>query len=259
MQKVIPLKRFGQNYLHDKNIIKKIVSELNPSPEDFIIEIGSGHGALTEYIYKRTKNFIAVEIDNRVIDVLEKKIPGIKIVNSDFLSINLSDLIIQKQIRIVGNIPYNLTAPIIFKLIRESQWITDVVLMVQYEVAKRMIAVKGTKDYAILTVLLKYFSDTEFCFKVSRNAFYPKPNVNSAVVHIKLKQLAITEEDRELMINIVKACFGNRRKTLKNSLGNSIFKEVDFSGSGIDLSRRAEQLDTKDFVVLMEHARNQFT
>ncbi len=129
--------------------------------------------------------------------------------------------------------------------------------MVQNEVAKRMTAKKGSKDYGILTVLLNYFTDTRVCFKVSPNAFYPKPKVTSAVAHLRFKELSISKEKREMFISIVKACFGNRRKTLKNSLSNSIFKELNFSGSGIDLSLRAEQLDVKDFLVLTEFALNQ--
>lgn len=259
MQKVIPLKRFGQNYLHDKNIIEKIIHELNPQADDIIVEIGPGLGAITEFIYGKTKNFFVVEIDKRVIAELKRKFSELQIISADFLKINTSDFIIpgKKKIRVVGNIPYNRTASIMFKIIRESGWIKDAVFMVQYEVAKRITASKGTKDYGILTVLLNYFADVKFCFKVSHNVFHPVPNVNSAVVHIKLKNLKITTEEREIMINMVKACFGNRRKTLKNSLSNSIFKELNFSGIGIDLSKRAEQLEAEDFVKLTKYARNQ--
>ena len=259
MQKVKPLKRFGQNYLHDKNIIKKIVREINPLPDDTILEIGPGRGALTELIYGKTENFIAVEIDSRVIEDLQSKFPGLQLIQEDFLKVDISTIIDsnKKKLRIIGNIPYNLTSSIIFKTIRNSDLIEDAVLMVQNEVAKRMTAKKGSKDYGILTVLLKYFTDTQACFKVSPNAFYPKPKVTSAVVHLRFKEISISKEKREMFISIVKACFGNRRKTLKNSLSNSIFKELNFSNSGIDLSLRAEQLDVKDFLVLTEFALNQ--
>jgi 16S rRNA (adenine1518-N6/adenine1519-N6)-dimethyltransferase len=258
MQKVKPLKRFGQNYLHDKNIIKKIINEIAPQPEDTVLEIGPGRGALTELIYGKVKNFIAVEIDTRVIDDLQSRYPDLQLIQKDFLKTDPNTLFDsnKKKLRIIGNIPYNLTSPIIFKTIRNSGFIEDAVLMVQHEVAKRMTASKGTKDYGILTVLLNYFTNTDLCFKVSPNAFYPKPKVTSAVVHLRLKDLNITQENREMFIRIVKACFGNRRKTLKNSLSNSIFKELNFSDSGIDLSLRAEQLDVKDFLVLTEFALN---
>jgi 16S rRNA (adenine1518-N6/adenine1519-N6)-dimethyltransferase len=259
MQKVKPLKRFGQNYLHDKNIIKKIVGEINPLPDDTIMEIGPGRGALTELIYDKTENFIAVEIDTRVIEELQSKFPGLQLIQKDFLKVDISTIYDsnKKKLRIIGNIPYNLTSSIIFKAIRNSEMIEDAVLMVQNEVAKRMTAKQGSKDYGILTVLLNYFTDTQVCFKVSPNAFYPKPKVTSAVVHLRFKELSISKEKREMFISIVKACFGNRRKTLKNSLSNSIFKELNFSNSGIDLSLRAEQLDVKDFLVLTEFALNQ--
>ncbi len=259
MQKVKPLKRFGQNYLHDKNIIRKIVGEINPQQDDTILEIGPGRGALTDLIYGKTENFIAVEIDTRVIENLQLKFPGMQLIQNDFLKVDLKTIydLNNEKLRIIGNIPYNLTSPIIFKTIRNAKFIEDAVLMVQNEVAKRMTATKGTKDYGILTVLLNYFTDTRVCFKVSPNAFYPKPKVTSAVVHLRLNELNVSKEKKEMFISIVKACFGNRRKTLKNSLSNSIFEGLNFSDSGIDLSLRAEQLDVKDFLVLTEFALNQ--
>ena len=259
MQKVKPLKRFGQNYLHDKNIIKKIVGEINPQPDDTILEIGPGRGALTELIYGKTENFIAVEIDTRVIEDLQSKFPDLQLMQKDFLKVDLSTVIDsnKKKLRVIGNIPYNLTSSIVFKTIRNAELIEDAILMVQNEVAKRMTAKKGSKDYGILTVLLNYFTDTQTCFKVSPNAFYPKPKVTSALVHIRLKELSISKEIRQMFINVVKACFGNRRKTLKNSLSNSIFKELNFSNSGINLALRAEQLDVEDFLGLTDFVLNQ--
>ena len=122
--------------------------------------------------------------------------------------------------------------------------------MVQLEVAKRMSADRGTKDYGILAVVLKYFSETKLCFKISPNVFHPKPKVFSALVHINFKEITYPEEEQKLFIKIVKASFGNRRKILKNSLSNSIFHEIDFSNSGIDMSLRAENLNVDDFITL---------
>jgi len=259
MQNVKPLKRFGQNFLHDKNILIKIVKEIDPKPDDTIVEIGPGRGALTEHIYDKVNNFIAVEIDKRVIDDLSLRFPGLQLIQADFLKMDLDSVYKskEKRIRIIGNIPYNITSPIIFKAIKNTNLIDDVVLMVQEEVAKRMIANKGSKDYGILAVILKYFSETKLCFKVSPNAFYPKPKVTSAIVHIKLKKLNIGKSEQQTFINIVKASFGNRRKKLKNSLSNSIFKEINFTGADIDLSLRAEQLDVNDFLKLTNFARDQ--
>ena len=259
MDLVKPLKRFGQNYLKDTNILKKIVDEVNPKRGDNILEIGPGRGALTKELLKRIDQITAVEIDKRVIEDLTEKFPQLKIVEGDFLSLDLNEFTDEnkKKLRVAGNIPYNLTSSILFKLIEKNELVNDAILMVQYEVAKRMTAQKGTKDYGILALLINYFTETKICFKVSPNVFYPKPKVFSAVVHIIFKKPDFTKEEQKFFIKIVKAAFGKRRKTLKNSLSNSIFKEFDFSDSGIDLSLRAEQLDMKDFVTLTNFVVNQ--
>ncbi len=252
-----PLKRFGQNYLVDKNILSKIANEINPAENEWIVEIGPGQGALTRFLYEKTKNIIAVEIDKRVVENLSRDLCKIKILNEDFLELNLAEISEQvgSKLRIAGNIPYNLTSPILFKLFNNLDNITDAVLMVQYEVALRMNGKKGTKDYGILAVVLNYFARVELCFKVSPNVFYPRPNVNSAIVHLHFNTDLSDNNFNALFIQTVKACFGNRRKTLKNSLNNSIFGRLDFTDCGIDLSLRAEQLDLKEFIHLTEFIR----
>ncbi len=258
MEKVKPLKRFGQNYLTDNNILAKIVREINPAGGDFIIEVGPGMGALTSKLTETDAEIAAVEIDKRVKEDLAEKYPTVKFYNEDFLKTDLLNFYsdARRKLRIAGNIPYNLTSPIIFKLIEENEIINDAVLMVQYEVAKRITSDPGTKEYGILSVLLGYFAEVKFCFKVSPNVFYPKPKVFSAVIHIFMKDLAISDELKKRFIEIVKASFGKRRKTLKNSLGDSIFRDINFSGSGIDLSLRAEQLNLKDFENLALYTLN---
>ena len=258
MNRVLPLKRFGQNYLQDQNIIRKIISEIDPKNNDKIIEIGPGQGALTQHLFTNSCDFSAVEIDKRVIDDLSNRFAGIDLIQQDFLEINLSDFVIDnKKIRIVGNIPYNITSPILFKLFDNSRIVNDAVFMVQLEVAKRMTAKIGSKDYGILAVLLNYFGTTELSFKVSRNVFFPRPNVDSAIVHIFFDNNRTNTDFNSTFKSIVKSSFGNRRKTLKNSLSNSIFASVDFSGSGIDLSLRAEQLNVDDFIKLAEFTLKQ--
>jgi 16S rRNA (adenine1518-N6/adenine1519-N6)-dimethyltransferase len=253
-----PKKRFGQNFLQDENILNKIVKEINPQPDDVIIEIGPGYGALTQKLFSATENLTAVEIDKNLAEELKSKFPKLQLINNDFLKIDLSELTSQgKKLRIVGNIPYNITSPILFKLIENNKLINDAVFMVQLEVAKRMTAKKDTKDYGILAVVLKYFTETELCFKISSNVFYPKPKVFSALVHIRFKEIKQSTEEQKLFIEIVKAAFGNRRKILKNSFSNSIFHEIDFSNSGVDLSLRAENLDVDDFIKLADHVRKQ--
>ncbi|MCX8105883.1 MAG: 16S rRNA (adenine(1518)-N(6)/adenine(1519)-N(6))-dimethyltransferase RsmA [Ignavibacterium album] len=254
---VKPLKRLGQNFLKDKNILRKIYEFINPQEGERIIEIGPGEGALTEFLISSRAEVIAIEIDKRVIEHLQSSFPDIKIINQDFLEVDLTQFH-SSDLRIVGNIPYNITSPIIFKLIENHNLIRDAIFMVQYEVAKRITAKKGSKDYGILSVLLSYFAETELCFKVSPNVFYPKPKVFSAVVKIKFKK-NIDESLKKTFIQIVKAAFGNRRKTLKNSLSNSIFAQLNFSGCEVDLSLRAEQLDLSDFIKLAEFARENFS
>jgi len=249
-----PKKRFGQNFLQDENILNKIVKEINPQPDDHIIEIGPGYGALTQKLISSTENLIAIEIDNDLAKNLIEKYPQLQLINEDFLERDLSRLTSQgNKLRIVGNIPFNITSPILFKLIQNNKLVKDAVFMVQLEVAKRMTADRGTKDYGILAVVLKYFTDTKLCFKISPNVFYPKPKVFSGLVHINFKELQQSEEEQKIFIEIVKASFGNRRKILKNSLSNSIFSEIDFSNSGIDLSLRAENLIVDDFMKLTKY------
>ena len=252
-----PRKRFGQNFLQDENILKKIVREINPQSDDLIIEIGPGYGALTKKLLSSTKNLIAVEIDRKLADNLKENFPVLHLINQDFLDSEFRTLSTkEKKLRIVGNIPYNITSPILFKLIENNNLIKDAVFMVQLEVAKRMTSDRGTKDYGILSVLLKYFTNTILCFKISPNVFFPKPKVHSALVHIHFRNMRASKEFQQTLIQVVKAAFGNRRKTLKNSLSNSIFAANNFSDSGIDLSLRAEQLEVEDFIKLTKTILN---
>lgn len=247
-----PIKRFGQHFLKDPNILNKIVKEINPQSNDYILEIGPGYGALTEKLFPLTKNFTAIEIDRNAAQHLRDKIKDINLIEGDFLEVELGKLICNQsqKLRIAGNIPYNLTSPILFRLFEHNSIVKDAVLMVQHEVARRITANKNRKDYGILSVLTSFFTESKFCFKISPNVFYPKPKVHSALIHLYFKDLVITDDRKKLFIKIVKAAFGKRRKILKNSLSNSIFNKVDFTGSGIDLSLRAENLSVQDFEIL---------
>ena len=259
MNPKFPIKRFGQNYLRDANIIHKIVSEISPKADDLIVEIGPGEGALTALLLEKTKKLIAVEIDKRNVEMLSLKFPELNLISGDFLNIRLKDFIHEhgKKLRIIGNIPYNLTSPIIFKLIENKDIIQDSILMIQHEVAQRIIAKPGNKDYGILSVIVQNFADVKLCFKVSPNVFYPRPKVFSAVIHLKFKENLISEYENDIFIKIVKAAFGNRRKMLYNSLKNSIFGHLNFKNSGIDLSLRAEMLSIEDFITLTKFASRQ--
>lgn len=249
-----PLKRFGQNYLVDQNIVKKIISEFEPKEADQIIEIGPGRGVLTRYLAETNANVNAVEIDRRVIEDLRERFLSIKFINEDFLKTDLQKLISNKKLRIIGNIPYNITSPILFKLIDDLEVLLDAMFMVQYEVAKRIISKPRTKDYGILAVVLQKFFDVKFCFKVPSTVFYPKPKVDSAIIHLIPKSI-FASFDKKLFINIVKASFGNRRKNLKNSLSNSIFRTYDLAAFPVDLKKRAEELDISDYQKIYEYLK----
>lgn len=192
----------------------------------------------------------AIEIDTRVIEDLESRFPNLRIYNKDFLKCDLLELSEGKKLKVIGNIPYNITSPIVFRLLESRNIVSEAVLMVQDEVAKRMVAKRGTKDYGILSILLDYFSTPRYCFKISPNVFYPRPKVNSAVVHFYFNKSLDSKPSDKIFIQTVKAAFGNRRKTLKNSLSNSIFSGINFDNIEIDLSKRAEELDTDSFKYL---------
>jgi len=253
MPKLQPLKRFGQNYLVDKNIIQKIVREFNPQKTDTVIEIGPGQGALTSELMHHAGKLYAVE---RVVESLALGFPVVTVINQDFLKLDLNSLFTDVPLRIIGNIPYNITSPILFKLIENRSIISDAILMVQLEVAKRITAKEKSDDYGILGVLLNYFADTKLCFKISPNVFYPKPKVESAIIHLDFTKILPDDVDDKLFIQVVKAAFGNRRKKLKNSLGNSIFSDIVFDEVDFDLSRRAEELTIMEFVELTHIIKN---
>ncbi|MHB8930896.1 MAG: 16S rRNA (adenine(1518)-N(6)/adenine(1519)-N(6))-dimethyltransferase RsmA [Melioribacteraceae bacterium] len=245
-----PLKRFGQNYLVDKNIILKIVSEFAPGTNDVVIEIGPGTGSLTAELNSKVKKLYAVEIDKRVVESLALSFPSAHVINHDFIKLDLNKFSDEKPLRIIGNIPYNITSPILFKLIENRPLIKDAMMMVQLEVAKRITAEEKSDDYGILGVLLNFFADTKICFKIPPTVFYPKPKVDSAIIHLDFSKELPLDLDFKLFIQVVKAAFGNRRKKLKNSLGNSIFADVKIDSDEFDTSRRAEELTIIEFVDL---------
>lgn len=259
MNKIIPKKKFGQNFLIDLNILRKIINLIDITPNDSIIEIGPGLGALTEHIIGKCKFYCGVEIDKRAVEALKEKYSNINIIHGDFLKSDLQELASysREKLRIIGNIPYNITSPILFKLINDRKFIKDSIIMTQLEVAQRMTAKIGTKDYGILAVTLGLFCKTKLCFKISPNAFYPKPKVQSAIVKIEFNDLSrLCSIDYGVFIQVVKASFGNRRKILKNSLNNSIFAKYNFSDCTIDLTRRAEQLSVSDFIKLTQYIQS---
>lgn len=253
-----PLKKYGQNYLVDNNIIDKIINEFDIVKNETVLEIGPGEGALTGRLTLLTSRFTIIEIDKRKIEFLKEKYPYAKIINDDFLKIDLSKIYGEEKVNIIGNIPYNITSPILYKLVENRKNIKQALLMVQYEVAKKITAEKDTKDYGILNVILNYFCGIKYCFKISPNVFFPKPKVNSAIIKLDFTKEINNEIDDNLFIQIVKSSFGNRRKNLKNSLTNSIFGNYDFSSVEHLLKLRAEQLSLNDFITLTRIAQENY-
>ncbi len=241
-------KSLGQNFLTDPNILRKIFEEISPQKGETIIEIGAGHGALTSLLAQSEAEIFSFEIDKQLFQEVKAKFPNVKFFNEDFLNFSLKDFH-KEDFRIVGNIPYHITSPIIFKMIESVDIIKDSVLLIQKEVAQRIVAKPNSKEYGILSVLLGYFTNTKIAFHVSPNVFFPKPKVYSSVIHISFKKER-EKIDEKLFVKIVKAAFNHRRKTLKNSLLNSIFKDCNLKNLELDLNKRAEELTVEDYVNL---------
>jgi len=239
--------------LQDKNVIRKFVDILSPFDQKTILEIGPGTGSITAELYGKCKELSIIDIDERVIEPLKENYPKINVISGDILKLDFEKLNRGESFCVIGNIPFKITSSIIFKLIENIDLIDEAVFIIQNEVAKRITSKIGDKDYGILAVILGYISTVQYCFKISAGVFYPKPKVDSAAIHIKFNRT--TDRDISHFIKIVKASFGNRRKTLKNSLSNSIFRGYDFSKITIDLSRRAETLSIAEFVELSNNLK----
>ena len=244
-----PKKSLGQNYLTDENICRNIVKAFNIQSDDYVVEVGAGQGAITKYILDQTENVIAVEYDTGNSNILKEKFPELEIINEDILTLSLADIVRKKdldqKLRVIGNIPYNITSPLLFKLIENRHIVSDAQFMIQEEVAKRLTAKPSTKDYGILAVFTQVYTQPKLLFKVSRNCFYPKPRVDSRIISLKFTDELISQiKDERFFRNFVRAAFSTRRKTLRNSLKN-IFIYVNKMKINFDFDRRAESLSVK--------------
>ena len=246
-----PKKSLGQNYLTDDNICRNIINSFNIHKDDFVLEIGPGRGAITKYILEKTKNVIAIELDTGNCALLGEKFPGLEILNKDFLKTDLENIKKsqhESKIRVIGNIPYNITTEIIFKLIDSRILINDAQIMVQEEVAQRLVASPNSKEYGIPSVFVQIFTKPKLIFKVSRNCFYPKPRVDSRIIHFDFdNRLQDKIKDIDFFKKFVKAAFGNRRKTLRNSLKKL---ELNLESVDFDFGKRAESLSIDEFIEL---------
>jgi 16S rRNA (adenine1518-N6/adenine1519-N6)-dimethyltransferase len=245
-----PKKSLGQNFLQDENILRNISDSLHLGENDVVIEIGSGQGALTKHLVAKPIRLIGIEIDKRAVNILRMNYgTRMEILNSDFLKVDLFDISsgYGKKLRIVGNIPYYLTSGIVFRLFDSHTVVSDATIMVQLEVARRLVALPGNKDYGILSVLTKFYTESEILFRVSRNCFFPRPDVDSAVVSMKFK-VVLPECDEKLMRSVVRETFGKRRKTLRNGLKSLGYDDGRLDDIRFDLRKRPEELSAEDFI-----------
>lgn len=247
-------KKFGQNFLQDKNIIKKIVDICNPDKEDLIIEIGPGAGALTEELVKKSK-VLAYEIDIDLKNHLLEKFSNndINFIFDDFLNRKISEDLTDysyKNIYVIANLPYYITTPIINKIIEENINVKKMVLMIQKEVGDRFSAKVGTREYSSITVFLNYFFDVKKEFVVSRNVFYPKPNVDSIILSFTKKEKSNKVLNEELFFKIVKDSFKQKRKTLKNNLKDYDFSKVEevLLKNNLPIDVRAENINIDTYI-----------
>lgn len=258
-------KKFGQNFITDKNLLNSIVAQAGVESGDIVIEIGCGAGTLTRAIAERAKKVIAFEIDTSLQPVLSKTLAGVEnaeVVFKDFLKVNLSEL--EKEIgeySVVANLPYYVTTPLIMKLLEESKSCKSLTVMVQEEVALRFCAKENTPDYGAITAVIALRARAEIIKKVPRTMFMPRPNVDSAVVKLTVEDGRIAVKDKELYKKVVHTAFLSRRKTLENNLVNffKITREQAqnlLTDCNVDLKARGETLSPQAFANLADELKN---
>ena len=245
-------KKWGQNFLADRNLLDKIVRTIDPKKSDSILEIGPGEGALTELIYPIVKEMVAIEIDPMLIEHLKNResLKGLNIVHGDVLLQDIENLSVKNLVRVIGNIPYNITSPIIFWLIEQLHFWDDAFIMMQKEVAERLSAVVGTKAYGRFTVVTGAYLNMEYCFTIPPDVFIPKPKVDSAIIRFTKKENPLISDEKYMRFNkLVSAAFSQRRKMLRNTLkGWDIHPDLQ---EQINFSRRPETLTIEEFVTLV--------
>ena len=247
MTEVRAKKFLGQHFLTDENIARRIVDSLSPEAHH-VLEIGPGMGVLTKYLINRADtDFHVVEIDRESVSYLHDHYPTLDIIEGDFLRLDLNTLF-HDSFAIIGNFPYNISSQILFKVFDCRNQVNEVVGMFQKEVAERVTAAPGSKTYGILSVLLSAFYNMEYLFTVNENVFNPPPKVKSAVIRLVRNDVTALDCDEELFVQVVKAGFNQRRKTLRNAL-RQVGKPLESIPEEL-LSKRAEQLSTDQFIAI---------
>ncbi len=246
-------KRFGQNFLNDTGIIDRIVRSISPKAEDNLVEIGPGQGAITSPLLQACSQLNVIEIDKDLIPILLAqfaKYKDFKIHQEDALKFDFSTLALQKPLRIVGNLPYNISTPLIFHLLSFQQQISDMHFMLQKEVVERLASQAGDKHYGRLSVMVQYYCQVDYLFGVPPECFSPQPKVDSAIVRLTpFSSLPYIASNVELFSKVVNLAFQQRRKTLRNSLKQLLDKE-QIALLPVDTGLRPENLSVEDYVNL---------
>jgi len=248
-------KRFGQNFLHDPGVIERIIRAIHPKPDEAIVEIGPGLGAITEEILAVNPKLQVVELDRDLIPVLRTKFfnyPEFRIHEADALKFDFSQLVDEKPLRIIGNLPYNISTPLIFHLLSQTGVVQDMHFMLQKEVVQRMAAVSGDNNYGRLGIMTQYFCKVQPLFEVGPGAFRPSPKVDSAIVRlVPHAQLPHPAKDLGTLQAVVRTAFNARRKTLRKALGGLVTVE-QLQALGINDGLRPENLSLADFVSIAD-------
>lgn len=254
-------KGLGQNFLIDDTVLEDIIEAADISPEDLVIEIGPGVGTLTKLLLKKAKKVCAIELDDKLIPILHeelKEFDNLEVIHGDALKVDFNEIIgDEKSVKVVANLPYYVTTPIISRLLKGNYNFSSITIMIQKEVAERIAAKPSTKDYGALTLLVQYHSTVEIVRKVGPDAFIPQPKVESMVIKLnKLPGPRVVVADVDLFFKVIRESFNMRRKTLSNSLKNmKIDKEKlqkAFEEAGIDPIRRGETLSIEEFAKLSD-------
>ena len=246
-----PRKRFGQNFLVDNQIINKIISTISPKNNEIIVEIGPGKGALTLPILEHLNHLNVIEIDRDLVSLLNSlQQDKLTIFEADALQFDFNQF--SQKIRVIGNLPYNISSPLLFHLLNFREQIIDMTFMLQKEVVDRIVATHGNKTYGRLSVMMQVFFEVELMFVVPKESFEPQPKIESAILYLKTRTEPLVKNLKPLE-EIVKVAFSQRRKTLKNCL-KSIINQ---SQTEIDLSQRAEMLSIENFITLMNDYEKQ--
>lgn len=254
-------KSLGQNFLVDDSVPRDIVSGAEVDENDLIIEIGPGVGTLTAQLLNKAKKVVAIELDNDLIPILKQEIgdnPKFELIHNDALKVDFNEIIgEEKSVKLVANLPYYVTTPIIVKLLKENYNFKSLTIMIQKEVAERMNAGPGTKDYGALSLLVQYYCNTEIIRRVPPQCFIPRPKVDSIVIRLdRLSEPKVNVENEKLFFEIIRSSFNMRRKTLWNGVKNiGLAKEsleLAFEEANVDPKRRGETLTIEEFATLSD-------